>query len=81
MINEPNSNPRQNQTNRDLEKGGTTPKTTEATKGYKEQSQSKQNRNYSQYVMRPLKAVGRGTVKVINWLDATGVSLWGAAAD
>jgi hypothetical protein len=72
MIDEPQSDSTHNQSDQDLEKGGASPKTADPTKAAEKQGQTKQYRNYSQYVVRPLKAFGRGTLKVVNWLDAKG---------
>jgi hypothetical protein len=73
MIDEPQSDSGHNQSDQDLEKVmPLPPETTNTSKAPEKQGQAKQYRNYSKYIVRTLKACGRGLVNVINWLDAKG---------
>lgn len=72
MVDAPESNPNNDQPNKNLGNFGATPLTADTTKPKEEQEQTKQHRKYTQYVMRLLKAMGRGFIAVVNWIDAKG---------
>ena len=72
MVDTPESDAKHDQPDSNLEKIGATPQTTDATQPDNKEQQPKQHRDYSEYVMRPLKAVGRATIIVVNWLDEKG---------
>ena len=69
MIDTPNPDSTQSETSDNLKNGITSPESSNAPEAAKERPQSEQQPNYSQYVVRPLKAFSRGTVKTVNWLD------------
>jgi|GEM_PF-5097858 len=71
MIDTPEGSTNQQQPDSDLtEVRPLTPEAANPAQSDDEKQQPKYHRNYAQYVMRPLKAVGHGFVKAVNWLDA-----------
>lgn len=70
MIDEQNPESCHDESSNKLHGRTASPKPTNSSKTAEEQPKSKENQHYSQYIMRPLKAFGRGTVKTVNWLNA-----------
>jgi hypothetical protein len=69
MVDEPAPEPHDEQSSDDLEKLRAAPEKPEAAPPTGKQEVPEQKRNYSQYGMRPLKAIGRGTIAVVRWTD------------
>jgi hypothetical protein len=72
MVNTPHSDANHDESDSNLKQIATTPETTDTAQPNKEQQQPNQHRDYSQNVMRPLKAVGKATIRIVNWLDDKG---------
>lgn len=69
MINTPHSGDDDGQPESDLDKVAANPQATDVTRSADKQEKVEQHHFYAQYVVRPLKTVGRGIIAVVNWTD------------
>jgi len=72
MVDTPQSGDNHDQSESDLEKIRTNPNTANSTPPSGEQEEPEQQRHYAQHAMRVLKAIGRATIIVVNWIDEKG---------
>lgn len=69
MIDAPESGENNDQSDPNLKNIGASAETTDTIPPDNKKQQSGQNRNYSKYTMRPLKAAGRAVLAVVDWTD------------
>lgn len=69
MIDTPESDNNTDQPDSHLPDSNAIPLSSDSAKPNDEKSKPKQRRHYAQYVMRPLKAIGRAFIATVTWLD------------
>ena len=70
MIDTPEPADHNSHSDGDLQPNRSIPQASDPTPPSEEEKQTKQYRHYSQYIVRPFKAIWRGFLACVDWLDA-----------